>query len=325
MKFLELIDAERWQKIQDSLAVFLKVPMRTIGEDGAGLVNPSQHPALCTDVIAAAPAAAQQCLHWYPKVISHIRSQAATDYYQGVCPLGLSNIALPVVFPRLAPVFLVVGPVVIEHSHSHANLSQHIQDYRIDEERFFACYNTLPLLDTARLKSIVELLQLVIGFAGTVSEFAGDEEHPAAVLDKKSVGLLLRKFLNLAMKLCGAEIGSVMIFEQQNQALSIQDAEGLSKEIMDTTKIKPTDGIAGLSIQRRESLFINDQLHDREVRLRMHKPKIKSAFVIPVFYKSDVLGVVSIATAAFPNKFCDTLMELLNELVAMALEKVNLQ
>ncbi len=57
----------------------------------------------------------------------------------------------------------------------------------------------------------------------------------------------------------------------------------------------------------------------------MNKPKITSAFVIPVFYKNEVLGVISVCTAKKPNNFSDKLMELLNELVSMALEKITLK
>jgi GAF domain. len=120
---------------------------------------------------------------------------------------------------------------------------------------------------------------------------------------KDKVSNLLKAFLEAAMKLCEAERGSVMVFEKTTQELSIKEATGLSEDIIQTTKLKPGEGLAGLTIERRKALFLNDQLSDRELRLRMRKPKITSAFVIPVFYKNDVLGVISVCTAKKPNKF----------------------
>ncbi len=325
MKFEELVEVKRWQNIQDILSAIIKISLRTVDQDGRIIVQPSNMPKICLDVIGSYPQAVKKCWQWFPNLVNHLKRQDDLKCSENICPMGLVNFSLPVRFDNAQNIYVIVGPLVFENSDIRAQLSSRIKEFAINEQKFFEHFDKLPAIKAFELKNIIEFLKWVASFIEQLNAFQQTCESKNFIFDKEAISALLKTFLELAMKLCEAEMGSVMVFEKKTQQLSIKDAKGLSKDIVDNTKVKPGEGIAGLTIEQKKAFFVNDELKDREVRLRMRRPKVKSAFVIPVFYKDEVLGVISIATAKYPNKFSDNLMELLNELVGLALEKIELE
>jgi ligand-binding sensor protein/putative methionine-R-sulfoxide reductase with GAF domain len=325
MKFDEIIDVKHWQTIQDVFSVIIGISLRTIDSKGEIIVRPSNMPLICEDAVAKSPAARKKCWQWYPQLSQTIAPDKTQGFYENVCPMGLVNFVMPISFNDAETVFLIVGPLVYEDSKQDTHLTERLQDSGVDESKFFECFNQLPVISLGKLNNIVEFLSAITAFMAKLKDFDKRANSEGFVFDNEQVGFLLKTFLELAMKICAAERGSVMVFEKQSQQLSIQEATGLSQEIIAKTKIKPGQGLAGLTIERKKALFLNDKLSDRNIKMHMHKPAIKSAFVIPVFQKDKILGVISVGTAKSPNRFSDKLMELLNELVGMALEKVDLE
>ena len=325
MKFSEIVGVNHWQNVQDIFSSIVGMSIRTVDEKGEIVVRPSNVPSVCIEAVATTEAAREKCRQWYPKLAAFLKKQEPKKYSEFVCPLGLANFAMPLKLDNAEPVFLILGPVVFEDGKKDVKLTQRIQETGIDEEKFFNCFNQLPAVSAAKMESVVDFSAGITKFMKTLGSLTSGDEKAKVIFNKEQVGLLLKTFLELAMKLCDAERGSMMLFEKNTQELSIKDATGLSEDVINNTKLKPGEGLAGLTIQRKKGLFLNEQLSDRELRLRMHKPKIKSAFVIPVFHQDEILGVISVGTAKQPNRFSDELMELLNELVGMALEKVDLE
>ncbi len=324
MKFSEIIGDNHWQNVQDTLSSIVGMGIRTIDVQGEKVVRPSNMPSVCSEAVASSDTASEKCIQWYPKLAAFLKKQEPKKYYENICPLGLANFSVPIILDNAEPVFLILGPVVFKDGKKDIKFTQRIQDSGVDEEKFFNCFNELPAVSAAKLESVVDFSTGITKFMKTLGALTTSGEKEKVLFSKEQVGMLLKTFLELAMKLCDAERGSMMLFEKSTQELSIKDATGLSEDIINNTKIKPGEGLAGSAIQKKKGLFINEELSDRELRLRMHKPKIKSAFVIPVFHHHEILGVISVGTAKQPNRFSEKLMELLNELVGMALEKVDL-
>ncbi len=325
MKFEEAIDLKHWQNIQDMFSSLIGISLKTLDGRGELVVRPANIAEVCSEAIAGSPAARKKCWQWYPQLSDSLNKSKTNKFAEHLCPLGLKSIALTLSLNNSDPVYLVAGPVVMEKPNDQVQISKRIQDFGIDEQKFFECFNKLPVVNAEKLNESFELLNSITFFMGMLDDFGQKYSHINVKEDKEKIEFVLKSFLDVAMRLCAAERGSVMMFEKSKQELSIKDAKGLSEEIVSQTKIKPGEGLAGMSISRRKALFLNDQLKDREVRLRMNRPKIKSAFVIPVFYKTEILGVISVGTTKKPNRFSDKLMELLNELVGLALEKISLQ
>ncbi|MFH2137622.1 MAG: PocR ligand-binding domain-containing protein [Candidatus Omnitrophota bacterium] len=325
MNFEDIIEPKRWQSIQNILSSIINISLRTVSNSGEIIVRPSNSPEVCADILGESQEAVEECWQWFPQLTDKLKKSDRNKYYESICPFGLLNFALPFYFVDELLGYMVIGPVNFENKVNNKQLKEKINNFDIDEKKFLNCYDKLPKLSHARIEHVIGLLRIVISFMPRLVGIDTKTGVKSFISDKKAVNVLLKTFLELSMKLCDAEFGSVMVFEKSKQELSIQDAKGLSKEIVDNTKLKPGEGLAGLTIEKRKALFVNEQLNDREARLRMHKPKIKSAFVIPIFHKNEILGVISVATAKHPNRFSDHLMELLNELVGLALEKISLK
>lgn len=314
---------KHWQNIQNILSSIIKISLRTVDQEGKILVQPAQMPVLCSQIVANSPQAVKRCWQWFPNLAEHLKKQNIETYAQSICPLGLINFAIPLNFNNNSTNFLIIGPIIFEKNNFNTQATYRYKEIGIDEKIFFECLNNLPKIKESELKEIVEFLKSAASYIAKLNSTPPITKTEKSVLDKTTINNLLKTFLEGALKLSGAEFGSVMIFEKTTQELSIKDAQGLSQETINNTKLKPGEGLAGLTIENKKSLFVNEQLNDRQIRLRMHKPQIKSAFVIPVFYKDDILGVISVATAKSPNRFSDMLMNLLNELVGMTLEKID--
>ena len=324
MKFDEIIDVKHWQNIQNAFSSIIGISLRTIDSNGEIIVRPSNLAAICQEAVSESPIARKKCWQWYPQLAKNIDQAKTNGFYENICPLGLVNFIMPISLNNTETVFLIVGPLVYEDSKKDTHLTQRINDAEVDEAKFFECFNKLPTISLSKLNNIVEFLNAITAFVAKLKDFDRRANSKGFVFDNEQVGFLLKTFLELSMKICAAERGSVMVFEKQSQLLSIQEATGLSQEIISNTKIKPGQGLAGMTIERKKALFINDKLSDRNLKAHMHKPTLKSAFVIPIFQKDKILGVISVGTAKSPNRFSDKLMELLNLLVGMALEKVYL-
>ena len=317
---------KRWQNIQDILSGIINISIRTVDENGRIVVQPANMPEICAQVIASSSKATKRCWQWFPHLVNHLKNRPTPSYTENVCPNGLVNLALSVSFDNNSkPIYLIIGPVILENGRRDVQLSSRLKEMEVDEDKFFTCFNKLPVIKTSQLSPTVEFLKSTVQYLGKLNAFQLISNNKEARENQERIVALLKIFLEAAMKLSQAEFGSIMIFEKNTQQLFIKDAKGLSKDVIDQTKLKIGEGIAGLTVKRRHSLFVNEQLKDREIRLRMHRPAVKSAFVIPVFYKDDILGVISVATAKQPNNFSDKLMELLNELIGVALEKIAIE
>ena len=325
MRFEEVIDLKHWQNIQDMFSSLINIPLKTVGTNGELVVRPANVADICSEAISNSPAARKRCWQWYPQLSDFLNKSKSPKMGEHTCPLGLCSIVVPLSLNNSDPVYLVAGPIVMEGQRNDAQFSKRIQDFGINEQKFFESFNKLPVVDIKKVNESFELLGSMTFFMSMLDDFGQKYSHIDIKQDKEKIEFVLKSFLEVAMKLCEAERGSVMMFEKSKQELSIKDAKGLSEDVINQTKIKPGEGLAGMSISRRKALFLNDQLKDREIRLRMNRPKIKSAFVIPVFYKTEILGVISVGTTKKPNRFSDKLMELLNELVGLALEKISLE
>ncbi|MBU4257591.1 PocR ligand-binding domain-containing protein, partial [Patescibacteria group bacterium] len=235
MKFEKIIDLKHWQKVQTIFSSLIGISLKTIGQNGELIAGPSNFPAICSETVAASAAAKKKCSQWYPKFAVNLKTQPFQKYYEYVCPLGLVNFAMPVIFDKEASGYLIAGPVVFENSKHDVHLTQKIQEAGIAEEKFFECFNKLPAVNTLTISNAIEFLNSITLFMSRFMELHSAVGKADIALNKEKVAELLRIFLDMAMKLCDAERGSVMVFEKSTQELSIKDAKGLSDEVVSET------------------------------------------------------------------------------------------
>ena len=130
----------------------------------------------------------------------------------------------------------------------------------------------------------------------------------ARLLDPDAV---VRTALSSALEVTGATTGSVMLYDESGVHLNIAAAVGLPAEVIDSTKVRPGDGIAGWVALSGQPLVVED-LPGRDTPARSRG--LRSAASIPVADNDGVLGVLNVGSTDHPSRFTTSDLETLGVL-----------
>jgi len=113
---------------------------------------------------------------------------------------------------------------------------------------------------------------------------------------------LLKVILSQAIDTIGAEKGSLMLFDSLSQELVIKVVYGLADKevedkinegIIECTRIKVGEGIAGIAFQSRQAIITN--LGSNDPRFKQSKlSNVASLLCIPLIVKEEIIGVINI-------------------------------
>ncbi len=137
-------------------------------------------------------------------------------------------------------------------------------------------------------------------------------------------GMLYKKLLDQTTELLNAEQGSLMVFDDQKEELSVRAMTGVSPALYSLFSKKMGEGIAGQVCQSRSALLVKDISEDKRIsytpRSRYKTPSFLS---VPLFKNEDPLGVVSIADKVDGQGFTEedlSLLMAMGSFLAMAIE-----
>lgn len=109
---------------------------------------------------------------------------------------------------------------------------------------------------------------------------------------------LLKWLLEIAVRSAGASSGSIMLFSSETRELYIGYATGLSAEIVEHTRQKLGEGIAGAVGQTREARLISAIVDTPLYRAGRERDDIQSAVSAPIAHHGQLLGVLNVSTNA---------------------------
>lgn len=115
---------------------------------------------------------------------------------------------------------------------------------------------------------------------------------------------LFNLILSKIMQQTNADSGSLMLFNENTQELSICAYQGLTDKIAEKTKIKLGQGIAGIVAQQKKPLLIDDKNFFSISGKKPHR-KIKSALSIPLIFSDSLIGVINLNRVAFTKEFME--------------------
>ncbi|MDZ7859944.1 MAG: GAF domain-containing protein [Candidatus Krumholzibacteriota bacterium] len=108
---------------------------------------------------------------------------------------------------------------------------------------------------------------------------------------------LLEWILGIAVKRLDASSGSIMLYSENTEELYIAYAKGLSSEVIENTRQKLGDGIAGKAASLRKVILTEDIVKGvRGVLAKKERNKIQSAVTAPIIYRDNLIGVLNIST-----------------------------
>ncbi len=131
------------------------------------------------------------------------------------------------------------------------------------------------------------------------------------------LGEVLDSILNCSLKTTCADMGSVMLLDENKGELTIKAARGLSEKAIQDTRLKLGEGIAGWVAKNDEPLLLFDI--SKDARFKDLKPRegICSGISVPLKVKDKVIGVINVG-ATYPRKFTEDDLKLLSTLAGEA-------
>ncbi len=107
---------------------------------------------------------------------------------------------------------------------------------------------------------------------------------------------LFREVLALAVEQTGAESGSIMVLDESETELRIAFADGLSPDVVRTTRQRVGEGVAGRVVQERRGLVINERLSDPSRPEGRERSRIAAAMSAPLLFSGRVFGVINVSS-----------------------------
>lgn len=122
---------------------------------------------------------------------------------------------------------------------------------------------------------------------------------------------VVRSILAHAVKIAGADTGSVMLTDQGGDALTIAWAQGLPQEVVESTRLARGEGIAGLVLASDKALVVEDPV-GRGTLSRRHGTR--SAVSVPIADAEGSLGVVNVGSRTYSTRLSETTLATLESL-----------
>ena len=165
------------------------------------------------------------------------------------------------------------------------------------------------------LKNAASALALLYEISKTINEGRSCQEV---------LGLILKK----GIEMFDAKNGSIMLIDETSGDMNIRVAEGLSAEIIRTTRKRPGDGsIAGWVAEKEEPLLLIGKVKDSRFATVQQREHVKDAMCAPLKIKNKLIGVINISNQVGHENFTETNLNFLctiaNE-ISMVIETARL-
>ncbi|MFH1619323.1 MAG: HD domain-containing phosphohydrolase [bacterium] len=177
--------------------------------------------------------------------------------------------------------------------------------------------NRAPILEATwnkldgLLTSLLTIHEMGVTSAGTTDR----ENFCGAVLDS-------------ACELMNSRRGSVMIYDESTRELRIVASKGISREVIEHTRLKPGEGVAGKAFETGETIFIPAPEKESRYAGYIAAPDQQEPFIsIPLSIKNKPLGVLNLHSSGNSEAFSDYNLKFLSILAgeaAITLENLKL-
>lgn len=154
-------------------------------------------------------------------------------------------------------------------------------------------------------------------------------ELSAIINSSLEISLIKERAIETAVRLCGAEAGSLILRDSETRELFFEVAFGEKGEILKQVRLAPGQGIAGWVAENDEPVIIHNVRRDPRFFFGADEKsdfQTKNMICVPLKSKDNVLGVLQVINKTrgrFTQENQRMLMALSNQ-VAVAIENANL-
>jgi K+-sensing histidine kinase KdpD/CheY-like chemotaxis protein len=173
--------------------------------------------------------------------------------------------------------------------------------------------------ELARLRLMEELKLSNLILQRRVNELNALYEAGKSIGSTANLSELLRQIVTLAATVTEAQVGSIMLLDEQKENLTIEAAIGLDEHIIKKTKLPVGESIAGYVAKTGEPLIISDVEKDSRFK-RINKERYGAASLLcsPLRIKNTVLGVINMANKQGGEEFTNDDLRLLTTFATQA-------
>lgn len=249
---------------------------------------------------------------------------------------GLNSFAVPVKVGERIIAYMIIGPVILNKRRASSDYEQMAAEAGCDKAALLDELGGIRVVSNIMVNSILDLLSEIVrdnvelslkkkelreirtGGEALSEEFteAAQEIYSTVCFDE-----LLGTLLDVALKMTGAQCGSIMVEDARHEELTIKASRGLDAEKIQGARVKLGEGIAGVAARENTAFVIRGTEGDNRIKHFLKRPDIKEALVMPLRDKAGVFGVLNLHTKSGGAQIGGNLrnLEYLSELLASAL------
>ncbi|MCC6759516.1 MAG: GAF domain-containing protein [Candidatus Omnitrophica bacterium] len=235
-------------------------------------------------------------------------------YLQVVDPFDLHLCAVPVKKDADNILFyLVVGPLRLSPHWPEEKYVALASSLGLESVGFLECVRSVPQVSGAALNAILDLLSEVVKDVFELSlekqkfsqlQVQGGTVRPEIIAGVQDLLVniqhdeLLIAILDAAIKMAGAEGGSIMTLDEESSDFVIKVSRGLeNKKNIVQHRCKVGEGIAGTAAREKVPFFISGTEGDVRIRHLLKRPDIRQSFVVPIVAGPDsqVIGILNLS------------------------------
>jgi len=319
----DLITLDSWERIQNHFAEVLNVTIRTVDNEGNLITRPSNPTRICEEVLGNSASGITKCGRCLPPYFGEkINKERCQEGYQ--CHLGFHNYCIPVTISENDTIAnVMLGPVLLGKRREPNGYRQKARELGIDPERIIDCITEIKLFTFTGIMSVVELIDDIIcnivqlGYSRMKLERIIPLPKLGKIVHKFHIDKILSALLDVSFNTTKADVGSIMLLDEDTGDLYIRIAKGLDKNIVRNTRLKMGEGIAGLAAQEKRFILLDDNVTDKRIKALLKRPVLKSSLVAPFRLNDEPLGVMNIATSDSSNRITSDKLETLHRLIEL--------
>lgn len=307
----DLIDIRKWQKIQDNFSNVTEVNLRTTGPEGNLITSPSKTIRLCSELLKTSPLRNKICGTCLPTFLGGRGVVDKNLIYS--CEAGLYNFVAPLRMDtgRILG-YIVLGPVILVMRKTKEEYEKIADRLGLGAEAFQDAIAEIKVMSYHGMLSLTELVE-------DIGEYTINLNYKNITHDSSKVNRILEALLDVAFEVSQADIGSVMVFDEKKEHLTIRSARGIPEKIIKETRVKSGAGISGIAALEGKSFLINDATRDIRIQSRLRRPHIGSSLILPLKVEDKVMGVLNLgALRTSQVKFNTDNLNLMNRLINLA-------
>lgn len=173
--------------------------------------------------------------------------------------------------------------------------------------------------DLARLSLLEELKISNLILHRRINELNALYEAGKSIGSTANLKDLLKQIVVLASNVTDAQVGSIMLLNEQTNSLTIEAAIGLEDKVIETTRLSIGESIAGYVAKNGEPLIIDDVENDNRFK-RINKERYGAASLLcaPLKIKNKVIGIINMANKENGGVFTKDDLRLLSTFASQA-------